>query len=195
MVSVRDHHLLALVTQPVLCLTTAVPMYHHHVNLVLSLDTCWSFNLHYIIVQFNLAAIDVLEFVNVTTNLTVVLGRPSQATSQFHCSVRASRIANFEWTFKTSSHTSNLQPTPRQITNEVGALDARYSVVSTDYSSVLTIGSVEFSDAGNYTCIASIGDRISPIMATAIHIVHGIEKPYLAYSVTFCFTMGFTLIL
>ena len=131
--------------------------------------------LHYNIVQLiNWAAIDVLEFVNVTTNLTVVLGTPSQVTSQFHCSVRASRIANFEWTFKMSSHTSNLQTTPRQITNEVGALDARYSVVSTDYSSVLTIGSVEFSDAGNYTCTASIDDRINPIMTTAIHIVHGI---------------------
>ena len=117
-----------------------------------------------------------LEFLNVTTNVTVVLGTPSRATSQFHCSVRASRIANFEWTFKSSSHASNLQPTPQQITNEVGALDVRYSVVSADYSSVLTIESVEFSDTGNYTCIASIGDRISPIMSTAVHIVHGIEN-------------------
>ena len=118
-----------------------------------------------------------LEFVNVTTNLTVVLGTSSRVTSQFHCSVRASRIANFKWTFKSLSHTSNLQPTSRQITNEVGALDVRYSVISTDYSSVLTIEAVEFLDAGNYTCTASIGERISPIMATAVHIVHGTEKP------------------
>ena len=123
------------------------------------------------------AAIDVLEFFNVTTNLTVTVGKTSQIVSQLHCSVRASRVTNFEWTFSSSmsSHlSSSVQPTNEVINNEVGTFDARYSVVSTDYSSVLTIDNVEFSDAGNYTCIASIGERISPIRATAIHTVEGI---------------------
>ena len=116
-----------------------------------------------------------LEFVNVTANITVVLGAPDQPISQFQCSVRASRVANFEWQFVSTSHSSSTRPTLQQITNEVGSLDTKYSVVSTDYTSVLTVQDVQFSDAGHYTCIASIGDRISPIMATAIHTVQGME--------------------
>lgn len=125
---------------------------------------------------FHWSAIDVLEFVNVTTHLTVLIGTPSRAMSEFHCSVRASRVTNFEWAFERSSLLSSIQPPRRQISNEVGTLDARYSVLSTDYRSVLTIEGVEFADAGNYTCIASIGNRIDPISATTVHNVYGIEK-------------------
>ena len=71
------------------------------------------------------------------------------------------------------SGSSGIQPVQQQISNEVGSLDPKYSISSSDYSSVLTIQDVEFSDAGNYTCVASIGDRIGPIRSTAILTVHG----------------------
>ena len=113
-------------------------------------------------------------------NVTLVLAQAHPVIRQLHCSVRASRVTNFEWTFLgtnliDSSGIDQL-PQPRQITNEAGALDAKFSVVSTDYSSVLTIEDVEFSDAGNYTCIASIGDRINPILGTTIFTVYGQER-------------------
>lgn len=125
---------------------------------------------------FTLTEIDVLEFIDFTVNVIAVLAQ-DHSVKQLHCSVRASRVTNFEWTFLRTNHSSGIEqlPQPRQITNEVGALDAKFSVVSTDYSSVLTIEGVEFSDAGNYTCIASIGDRISPIMGTTIFTVYGME--------------------
>ena len=71
------------------------------------------------------------------------------------------------------SGSSGIQPVQQQISNEVGSLDPKYSIVSSDYSSVLTIQDVEFSDAGNYTCVASIGDRIDPIRSIAILTVNG----------------------
>ena len=106
-------------------------------------------------------------------NITVVLGVPDQPEIRFQCPVWASRVANFEWTFTSASYFPNTQPTVHQITNKVGALDIKYSVFNDDYSSVLIIEDVQFSDAGTYTCIASIGDRISPITAANFLSVQG----------------------
>ena len=130
-----------------------------------------------------LLAVDVLEFTSVPTNIMVVLGMQSQLTSQFQCSVRASHITNFNWTFTSTSYSSSSQSTLQQIaTSEEGSLNTKYSVISTDYSSVLTIQDVQFSDTGNYTCIASIGDRVSPIATTFIHTVQGSYKDLIAYT-------------
>ena len=113
-----------------------------------------------------------------STNLTVLIGTSSRPTSQFHCSVHVCRVINFQWIFSSSMSlygSSGIQPIQQPISNEVGSLDPKYSIISSDYSSVLTIQDVEFSDAGNYTCVASIGSnyRISPIRSTAILTVHG----------------------
>lgn len=99
-----------------------------------------------------------------------------QQQSQFHCSVRASRVTNFQWTFAAATNhegLSSLNGSPQQISNQVGSLDSKYSVVSSDYSSELIVTDVQFSDTGIYTCIASIGSRISPIESSAFHTVEG----------------------
>ena len=116
-----------------------------------------------------------LEFVRIPSNLTTTLGDDAQnQQSQFQCSVRASRVTNFQWTFTSTNHLSTvLSDTPHQLTNEVGSLDTKYSVVSRDYSSELIITDVRLSDTGIYTCIASIGSRISPIESSAFHAVEG----------------------
>lgn len=100
--------------------------------------------------------------------------------SQFHCSVRASRVTNFEWTFSSKSHPSSTQSSLHQISNELGSVDIKYSVLSTDYASTLTIDDVQFSDAGIYTCIASIGGTLNPIAASAHLIVEG--KPHTIFT-------------
>lgn len=121
-------------------------------------------------------AIDVLEISTFPTNSSVVLRPYTQQnliSSQFHCSVRASRVTNFEWMFCSDSHPSSTQSSLQEISNELGSIDVRYSVSSTDYASTLTIEGVQFSDAGMYTCIASIGGTLSPIQASAHLIVEG----------------------
>ena len=82
-------------------------------------------------------------------------------------------MTNFEWTFSRKSHPSNTQSSLLQISNELGSVDIKYSVVSTDYASILTIEGVHFSDAGIYTCIASIGGTLNSIEASAHLIVEG----------------------
>lgn len=124
-------------------------------------------------------AIDVLEFATIPSNASVILGAQiQQIHSQFHCSVQASRVTNFEWTFSSKSHPSSTQSTLHQISNELGSVDVKYSVVSTDYASTLTIEGVQFSDAGVYTCIASIGGTLEPIEASAHLIVEGKSHNY-----------------
>ena len=90
-------------------------------------------------------------------NNTVVLGATNHSASQFQCSVRASLVPTFEWTFTGASGSV------QQIVNEVGPLDVKYLVGSSDYSSVLTVQNLQFSDAGEYSCIASIGGSNSTI--------------------------------
>ena len=120
------------------------------------------------------AAIDVLEFATVPSNASVILGpQTQQIRSQFHCSVRASHVTNFEWTFSSKSYSSNNQSSLHRISNELGSVDSKYSVLSTDYTSTLTIDGVLFSDAGVYTCVANIGSSIDPIEASAHLTVEG----------------------
>ena len=71
-------------------------------------------------------------------------------------------MTNFEWTFRNKSQSPSTQ---YQISNEL--------VASTDFASTLTIESVLFSDAGVYTCIASIDGTLNPIEASAHLIVEG----------------------
>ena len=126
-------------------------------------------------------AIDVLEFLVIPSNVSVILGAQiQQIHRQFQCSVRASRVANFEWTFRSKSHPSSTQSSLHQISNELGSVDVKYSVSSTDYASTLTIEGIQFSDAGIYTCIASIGGTLSPIEASAQLIVEG--KPHVVFT-------------
>ena len=118
-----------------------------------------------------------LEFTHIPVSVTVIIGpgAVNLPRTQFRCSVRSSRVTTFEWTFTSTSSNPNNPSTLRQIANEVGSLDVKYSVVSSDYTSILTIDDVRFSDAGNYTCIASIGDRIKPIASTFVHTIQGIS--------------------
>ena len=118
-----------------------------------------------------------MEFVQVPSNVTTILDGQQQL-GQFHCSVRASRVTNFQWRFTAINHgffssSIHSDSNSQQISNQVGSLDTRYSVVSSDYSSELIITNVSFSDAGIYTCIASIGDTVSPIKSSAFHTVEG----------------------
>ena len=114
-------------------------------------------------------AIDALEFAITPSNSSVILEAKAEQLHavQFHCSVRASRVTNFEWTFRAKSHPSNDRSSLHQISDQLGSVDIKYSVLSTDYASTLTIDSVQFSDAGIYTCIASIGGTLIPIEASA----------------------------
>ena len=89
-------------------------------------------------------------------------------------------MTNFEWTFSSKSHPSSTQSSLHQISNELGSVDVKYSVSSTDYASILTIEGVQFSDAGIYTCIASIDGTLSPIEASAHLIVEG--KPHVIFT-------------
>ena len=119
-----------------------------------------------------------MEFVQVPSNLTTTIyDDDQQQRGQFHCSVRASRVTNFQWRFTAINHgvlsSSIHSDTSQQISNQVGALDTKYSVVSNDYSSDLIISDILFSDAGVYTCTASIGSRVSPIESSALHTVEG----------------------
>jgi hypothetical protein len=120
----------------------------------------------------------VLEFVQVPSNVTTILDGQQQL-GQFYCSVRASRVTNFQWRFTAVNHgflsNSMHSDSSQQISNQVGSLDIKYSVVSNEYSSELIIADVLFSDAGIYTCIASIGSRVSPIESSAFHTVEGIH--------------------
>ena len=125
-----------------------------------------------------IVAVDVLEFVQVPSNVTTILDDGQQQLSQFHCSVRASRVTNFQWRFTAINHgflssSIHSDSNSQQISNQVGSLDTRYSVVSSDYSSEFIIANVLFSDAGIYTCIASIGNRVSLIESSAFHTVEG----------------------
>ena len=79
-------------------------------------------------------------------------------------------MTNFEWTFRNKSQSSSTQ---YQISNELGSVDSKYSVASTSFASTLTIESILFSDAGVYTCIASIDGTLNPIEASAHLIVEG----------------------
>ena len=125
-----------------------------------------------------------LEFVSVPSNVTIVLGHPAsqQRQIQFYCSVRASRVTTFEWTFTNTSQFSGM---PHQInqTHEDGSFGAKYLVLSTEYSSSLIIEDVEFSDAGIYTCTASIGSRIGDIEASAYVDIEGNNCPSVAKSI------------
>ena len=113
-----------------------------------------------------------MEFVTVPSNATLVLGHQDGSHQiQFHCSVRASRVTNFEWTFANASHIS--ASAAHQITDAVGSLDAKYLVLSSEYSSSLIVEAVQFSDAGVYTCTASIGDSVSRIQASAFYAIEG----------------------
>jgi hypothetical protein len=84
-------------------------------------------------------------------------------------------VTNFEWTFRNKSQSSITQ---YQISNEPGSVDVKYSVLSTDFASTLTIESVGFSDTGVYICIASIGGTLNPVEASAHLVVEGIITPY-----------------
>ena len=120
------------------------------------------------------ADVDVLEFVTFPFNATVILSDevPSRQV-QFRCSVRASRVAVFQWMYNNTNPLVNTASTQQQITNELGSLDVKYSVVNMDFSSTLTVYDVHFTDMGYYTCVASIGRGVSPVEAAAYLSVEG----------------------
>lgn len=126
-------------------------------------------------INMKLTDVDVLEFVSVLSNVTLALGPHTQNLSrQFQCSVRASRATTFQWTFtNTSQFSASEYSLQYQITNAHMELDNKYSILSTDYSSLLTINDIQFSDAGIYTCTASIGSGISPITTSALCVIEG----------------------
>lgn len=175
----EDHLQPVPVIQLAIYFRTAVKMSHSLANQVVVVVLYANIELLIIPTPSNLTlhgcihyiATDALEFLTVPSNVSVILGpQTQQIRSQFHCSVRASRVATFEWTF---CNKSQLSSTQYQISDELGSVDAKYSVASRDYASTLTIEGIQFSDSGVYICHASIGGTVNPVEASAHLLVEG----------------------